>query len=209
MPPTLSLSRVPILVVFTLYAIAFGLSVPAYPILLNQYTFDDMGKAVLLIGLSNFIKHFLEFFSTPVLGSMSDSLGRKPILLFSLVIVSIESYSVAVYPSIACMMMARVFAGLGDCCFLIAYTIITDISVLNGDNLTQGYGWLSGCFSLGFVVGPLLGIVVIILHNYESTLSCMNRILYSTAVWKPRSVSIGGSMHNDCLCLRLVLCRGK
>ena len=41
----------------------------------------------------------------------------------------------------------------GDCCFLMAYTVITDIASFNKDNFTKAYGVVSACFSLGFIIG--------------------------------------------------------
>ena len=59
------------------------------------------------------MKHGLEFFSTPILGTLSDTYGRRPVLLFTLLIVSLEAFIIALFPSISAMICAKVLAGLG------------------------------------------------------------------------------------------------
>ena len=121
--------RAPILVAFSLYAVSFGLIVPAFPALLNQFTEDNVELSSLYFGTgltcrltslpsltcpANFIKHGLEFFSTPILGTLSDTFGRRPVLLFALFVVSLEAFLIALFPSVSAMMCAKVLAGLGE-----------------------------------------------------------------------------------------------
>lgn len=156
----------PVLLVFALYTTSFGLLIPAFPALLNQYTFNNVESSSMIFGVANLLKHGLEFFSTPILGTLSDIYGRKPILLFAMFIVSIESFMIALYPSLNTMILSKILAGFGDANFSITYIIMTDILTLHGENLTRGYGYVSATFGVGFIIGPLLGLFCIYHYSF-------------------------------------------
>lgn len=158
-------SKIPILLIFALYTTSFGLIIPAFPVLIKLFFADNLEQASFAIGVVSLIKHALEFFATPILGTLGDIYGRKPITLFASIIVTIESSLVALFPSLYTVILSKVLAGAGDVNILMAYTIMTDILSEQKENLTHGYGLVSATFGFGFIVGPLLG--SILLEHYS------------------------------------------
>lgn len=147
----------PILTVFCLYSIALTMIFPALPTLLLKLTQDDASRASEIYGTATFLKFALEFFSASLLGGMSDRLGRKPILLLSLTIISIEFVLLACFPSLTMLYVTRALSGAGDATVAVTYATISDIAYLNDDFVTREFGRVGAAFGVGVVIGPILG----------------------------------------------------
>ena len=152
------ISYVPILIVFFMYSIAFSMTFPALPKLLLTFTHDDSTMASDYFGAVTTLKFLLEFFSGPFLGSLSDRIGRRPILLFSLFALVIEMFLLALLPSIAIIFLSRAMSGMFDATVAIVYAAVSDIAFANDDFVTKNFGSISAIFSLSVVIGPLLGV---------------------------------------------------
>jgi MFS family permease len=99
-----------------------------------------------------------QFFGAPVLGSLSDRFGRRPVLLISL-IASAAFYALMALAlhlhSLALLALACLLAGLAEANIAIAQSAIADIAPATARGRLFGYVYLSS--SLAYVVGPLVG----------------------------------------------------
>lgn len=98
------------------------------------------------------------FFSAPILGDLSDSLGRRKILIFAIIGVAISyaASAVAVWQSsIGFLIFSRFFAGLVSGSQPIAQAAIMDISP--PEKKAKNLSWIFFFCSSGFFIGPLLG----------------------------------------------------
>ncbi len=99
-----------------------------------------------------------QFLGAPVLGALSDRIGRRPVLLGSLAASTIW-YGVIgaalVVRSLPLLMVASFLGGLGEANISIAQSSIADSTSTTDRNRLFGYVYLSS--SLAYVVGPLGG----------------------------------------------------
>src|SRR5919112_6282079 len=79
---------------------AMGMLIPVLPELLRGFVDGDFGRAARLAGLIAALSAGLSFVCAPVLGALSDRVGRKPLLLLGMVGPAITYFGLAVSPSI-------------------------------------------------------------------------------------------------------------
>ncbi|MFH4976138.1 hypothetical protein AB6A40_002847 [Gnathostoma spinigerum] len=112
-------------------------------------------NSVFFGGLLGSMFSMLQFFSSPLLGALSDIFGRKRILLLS-VFGSLLSYMIWLNSSVfSLFVLSRIIGGLSKASVSIATTIIAD--VCPGEGSSRGMAFLGGSFSVGFIVGPMIG----------------------------------------------------
>jgi DHA1 family tetracycline resistance protein-like MFS transporter len=150
-------SYMTILLLHILYGISFSLLIPALPALALQLTDGDAVRASMVYGFATSIRYFLEFFSSPILGTLGDIKGRKIIYCASFLINSVEFLLLCFFPSIVTIFITRILSGMFDGGIAIAYTMITDIAIYNNDIISQQFGILASMIGLSFIVGPLMG----------------------------------------------------
>ncbi len=99
-----------------------------------------------------------EFFAAPMLGDLSDQLGRKKVLLGCLIVTAISflisSFAVTI-GSLTLLLLARLLSGVGAGSMSIAQAGIIDISTREDKALNLGIMTLCTC--VGFVIGPIIG----------------------------------------------------
>jgi len=96
-----------------------------------------------------------QFFATPVLGSMSDKFGRKPLLAISLLGTCISFLMFAWAQGAIMLFAARILDGLTGGNVSVAQAMISDTST--SKNRAKKFGILSSAFGFGFVIGPAVG----------------------------------------------------
>ncbi|KER09435.1 MAG: MFS transporter [[Candidatus Thermochlorobacteriaceae] bacterium GBChlB] len=130
--------------------IGFGIVLPLLP----NYA-RELGASPFLIGLCAAAYSVMQFFSSPIWGTFSDTVGRRPIILSS-VATSVVSYLIfSQAHSIWLLLVSRVLAGIGSANVSVTQAYITDISTK--DTRSKYLGILGAAFGLGFVLGPPLG----------------------------------------------------
>jgi predicted MFS family arabinose efflux permease len=111
-----------------------------------------------LYGFSLAIFPLFMFFSTPILGDLSDKFGRKRILLLCL-ITSAASYFIAaigiIYGSLFVLLASRAIAGLAAGTQPIATAAIIDVSTPK--TKTRNLAWVVFTNSIGLIFGPAIG----------------------------------------------------
>ena len=107
------------------------------------------------LGLLTAAFSIAQFFATPVLGSMSDKFGRKPLLAISLFGTCLSFLMFAFAQGVIMLFAARILDGLTGGNVSVAQAMISDTSTTK-DRAKQ-FGILSSAFGFGFVIGPALG----------------------------------------------------
>lgn len=119
---------------------------------------------VLFGGLIGSLFSFLQFLSSPMIGSLSDVYGRRPVLIFAMSGVAL-SYAVwAISRNFTLFVIARIVGGVSKGNVSLSTAIVTDVTSVK----TRGKGMavIGIAFSIGFIVGPLLGAVF---SRYKAT----------------------------------------
>lgn len=111
-----------------------------------------------LLGYLLGIFSFFQFFSAPVLGSLSDKYGRRPVLNLSLLatVTGYALFSLGIYwKNIALLFVSRAFLGIAAGNLSVVYSSIADVS--DPASKAKNFGLVGAAFSLGFIVGPVAG----------------------------------------------------
>jgi len=97
----------------------------------------------------------MQFLCAPVLGSLSDHYGRRPVILASLLGSGLDYLLLAVAPSLAWFYLGRIIAGITGANITAASAYIADVSP--PEKRAQSFGLIGAAFGLGFIAGPALG----------------------------------------------------
>lgn len=145
-----------LIVIFTaivLDAVGIGLIFPILPALLQDVT--HAGNVAPYIGLMTALYAVMQFIFAPVLGSLSDRLGRRPVLLISLAGAAVNYLFLALASSLWMLLLGRAIAGLTSANMAVASAYITDISP--EEKRARRFGLFNAMFGIGFIIGPVLG----------------------------------------------------
>jgi MFS transporter, DHA1 family, tetracycline resistance protein len=146
----------PLVVIFAaigLDAVGIGLIFPILPRLLESVAHTQNTAPV--IGIMIALYAAMQFIFAPVLGALSDNLGRRPVLLISLVGAAINYVAMAFAPQLWMLLLGRAIAGLTSANMSVATAYITDISA--EDERARRFGLFNAMFGAGFIIGPVLG----------------------------------------------------
>ncbi len=144
-----------IFVTLLIDVIGFGIIIPVMPKLITQLTGGTMSDAARWGGFMIFAYAAMQFICAPIMGSLSDHFGRRPVLLASLFGFGIDYMFLALAPTIYWLFLGRVIAGMMGASFTTGAAYIADISP--PEKRAQNFGMIGAVFGLGFIVGPSLG----------------------------------------------------
>ena len=91
----------------------------------------------------------------PILGRLSDRIGRKPVLVISLTGTFIGFLILGFANSLWMLFLSRILDGFTGGNISVAQAYITDVT--DESNRAKGLGMLGAAFGLGFIIGPALG----------------------------------------------------
>ncbi len=151
-------TRTPVLlIVMTLLidAMGIGLIMPIMPDLIMDVGNADLANAALWGGILSLSFAVMQFFFSPVVGNLSDRFGRRPVLLVSLGILTLDYALMAVAGSIWLLFIGRIIGGISSATHSTATAYMADIS--DPDKKAQNFGLVSAAFGIGFVLGPIMG----------------------------------------------------
>ena len=133
--------------------LGFGIIIPILP----TYT-KELGATDFLVSVVGFIFPLMQFLFAPLMGSISDRFGRKPIITGS-ILVNIIGYSLLANAfTIPLLFMARLLNGIGSANLGAAQAYISDITP--PDKRAKSYGIIGAAFGLGFIFGPPIGGII-------------------------------------------------
>ena len=128
-PPAPRLALTFILVTVALDAIGIGLIFPVMPDLIREVTGNDLAHAALWGGLMSTAYAVMQFLFGPILGSLSDRFGRRPVLLSSILAMAVDFTLMALAPNLWWLVAGRLVAGVTGASFTAAYAYIADITL--------------------------------------------------------------------------------
>ncbi len=131
-----------------------GIIIPILPQLVEELAGSPTAGAR-SIGWLMALYAVMQFIFSPLLGSLSDRYGRRPILLLSMLGMGLNYLLLYAAPSLAWLFVGRIIAGVTGASLTVANAYIADIST--PENLSKNFGRLGAVFGLGFVLGPALG----------------------------------------------------
>lgn len=115
----------------------------------------DQGHEIIFGGFLSALYALLQFICAPILGSISDRVGRRPILLFSIAGIAV-SYGLWVFASTFALLVAsRLLAGLMSGNISAASAVIADIT--SDKNRSRGMAVLGFAIGVAFMCGPAIG----------------------------------------------------
>lgn len=147
-------------VVFILFtvlldAMGIGLIIPVMPDLIREVNGGTLATAAIWGGVLSTSFAVMQFLFGPVLGGLSDRYGRRPVLLISLVVMSLDYLVMAVAGSIWLLLIGRIVGGITAATQSTANAYMADISAPK--DKAANFGLIGAAFGLGFVLGPLIG----------------------------------------------------
>ena len=115
----------------------------------------DVGSRDFWVGVVIAVYSLAQFLFTPILGSLSDRIGRRPVIMFGLVSNSVFFIVFGLSNSLEMAIIARFLSGAGNGNIAVARAYIGDIST--SDMIPRRMGMLGAAFGLGFMIGPFIG----------------------------------------------------
>ena len=143
-----------IFIVVFIDVLGIGLAMPVLPMLVGAFTPSRELQAY-WYGVLVVVYGLMQFFCAPLLGALSDRFGRRPVILASIFGLGVHYLLLAVAPSLAFMLLARVIGGVTGASFSVASAYASDISSAEGR--AKSFGLIGAAFGLGFIFGPMLG----------------------------------------------------
>jgi len=144
-----------IFITVVLDVLALGIIIPVLPALVVDFYGGDTARAAEIYGLFGTVWALMQFFSSPVLGALSDRFGRRSVILFSNFGLGLDYVLMALAPSVGWLFVGRVISGITGASFTTAGAYIADVTP--PEKRAAGFGLLNAAFGLGFVLGPAVG----------------------------------------------------
>lgn len=133
----------------------WGIIIPVIPKLIKELIHADISEAAKIGGWLTFAYSITQFVFAPLIGSLSDKFGRRPIILISLFGFSLDYLFLAIAPTIGWLFVGRIIAGITGASITTASAYIADVST--DENRAKNFGMIGAAFGLGFIIGPVIG----------------------------------------------------
>jgi len=145
--------RSPLLVLFLTVFIdllGFGIVIPFLPIYAQRLNVGAASVGLLLSAYS-----LMQFICAPILGRISDGVGRRPVIMLGLLGSSLSYVIYGYADSFATLLISRVVHGACAATISTAMAYVADTT--SEDKRAHGMGMIGAAFGLGFVLGPAIG----------------------------------------------------
>ncbi len=114
-----------------------------------------------MIGLAIASFSLAQLIATPLLGRLSDRVGRRKILFLTTLLSAVSFLFYAHATSLWVIFVARILAGVAGANLGVAYAYVADIST--PQDRARSMGLIGAAFGLGFIFGPVLGSFLVML----------------------------------------------
>lgn len=143
-----------ILIAVLLDMVAIGIIVPVLPALIGSLT-DGQADQALWVGIISFAFGLASFFGGPLLGALSDAIGRRKVLLLGFCGLGLNFFATALASSLWMLAFVRLLGGALHANAAVANAYVADITEPEGR--AKRFGMLGAMFGLGFIIGPAMG----------------------------------------------------
>ncbi|MFM1751947.1 MAG: hypothetical protein RL119_909, partial [Actinomycetota bacterium] len=130
--------------------VGFGIVVP----ILGRYA-ERYGASGFEVGLLFASFSLAQLICAPLLGRLSDRIGRKPVILISLLGTAVGSFITGAAGALWVLFLGRIIDGASGASVAVAQGAVTDIAPVS--DRPRLLGLLGAAFGVGFVIGPALG----------------------------------------------------
>ena len=130
--------------------LGFGLVIPFLPGLAR-----DLGASNFVATLPGAAYSLMQFLFIPVWGRLSDRVGRRPVLLWSIGASSVGMAMLGFGHSLVWLFVARLWSGIATANIAVAQAYIADVTT--PETRARGMGMIGMAFGLGFIFGPAVG----------------------------------------------------
>ena len=130
--------------------VGFGIIMPILPYYAQRFGAHSIGYGALIGAFS-----LMQFLATALLGRLSDRIGRRPILLATMMLNAAGYVLFAFAPSYGLLLVARLVSGFAGGNISAAQAYVADITT--AEDRSKGMGLIGMAFGLGFIVGPGIG----------------------------------------------------
>ena len=138
-----------------LNAVSFGITIPILPGLIKEFAGGDTATAAEWNMLFGSVWGVMQFFFGPILGALSDRIGRRPVLLISFLGLAFDFLFLVFAPSLMWLFVARIVNGMTAASFSTANAYVADVTPV--DQRARYFGFMGASFGFGFLIGPVLG----------------------------------------------------
>ena len=130
--------------------LGFGLVIPFLPGVARHLGASDFVATLPAVAYSP-----MQFLFIPIWGRLSDRVGRRPVLLWSIAATAAGMALLGMAQSLVLLFVARLWSGIATANIAVAQAYIADVTPPEGR--ARGMGIIGMAFGLGFIIGPFAG----------------------------------------------------
>src|SRR5689334_25100784 len=135
--------------------LALGVVIPILPKLIESFVGKDTASAARIFGLFGTVWALMQFLFSPVIGSLSDRFGRRPVVLLSNFGLAADYVLMALAPSLWWLFIGRMISGITSSSISTAFAYIADVTP--PEKRAAVFGKIGVAFGAGFILGPAIG----------------------------------------------------
>lgn len=138
-----------------LNALSMGVIFPVFPTLVKSFTHGDAAAAATVLGWFGATWALMQLLFSPLLGVLSDRLGRRPVLLVSMFGQTVDYLLMAASPSLSWLFLGRILSGATGASTAVAGAYVADVTPQK--QRARNFGYMAAASGAGVVLGPALG----------------------------------------------------
>ena len=143
-----------IYVTIVLDTLAFGILIPVLAPLVVSFTSSE-AEGALMFGLLLTVWSLMQFLFSPLLGTLSDRFGRRPVLILSAIGLGLDYIVMALAPNLAWLFVGRVLSGITAASYPTAAAYVADVTP--PERRAAAFGMIGAAWGVGFILGPAFG----------------------------------------------------
>ena len=143
-----------ILIAAFLDMMAMGIVMPVLPGLIEDLT-GSLAAAGIWTGLIGSLWALMQFVCAPLIGSLSDHFGRRPVILISTAGLTLDWVLMALAPNLWWLVAGRIIGGITSASATALFAYMADVTA--PERRARAFGLIGAAISAGFVLGPAIG----------------------------------------------------
>ena len=128
---------------------------PVLPKLITEVSPGSAARTAELFGILGTLFAVMQFVASPVQGALSDSFGRRPVILASCFGLCIDFVIMALAPNLAWLFLGRIISGVFAGSMSAANAYLVDVTL--EESRARMFGYLFAAMGFGLAIGPAFG----------------------------------------------------